>query len=140
MTLGQVSKTYKIPKTTLHDRVRGKYATDHIGAKTVLSADEEQRIANWVGHMSRVGYGRDMSCVRLSRRLSMTLAEKTLFSKTNRDGNGCVGFLSVIRICPSAQLSNQEWSGPSSLQRKFSVGLPNLNATLRMSSKMNAAA
>ncbi|KAH3716891.1 hypothetical protein DPMN_059624 [Dreissena polymorpha] len=107
MTLGQASKTYKIPKTTLNDRVRGKYATDHIGAKTVLSADEEQRIANWVVHMSRVGYGRtSMSCVRLSRRLSMTLAEKPLFSKTNRDGNGCVGFLSVIRICPSAQLSN----------------------------------
>ncbi|KAH3874493.1 hypothetical protein DPMN_037738 [Dreissena polymorpha] len=39
MTLGQASKTYNIPKTTLHDRVRGKYATDHIGAKTVLSAD-----------------------------------------------------------------------------------------------------
>ncbi|KAH3874389.1 hypothetical protein DPMN_037631 [Dreissena polymorpha] len=58
MTLGQASKTYNIPKTTLADRVYGKYATDHIDAKTVLSADEEQRIAKWVVHMSRVGYGR----------------------------------------------------------------------------------
>ncbi len=107
MKLGQASKTYKIPKTTLHDRVRGKYATDHIGAKTVLSADEEQRIANWVVHMSRVGYGRTRhELCTVVQKIINDAGRETPFSKTNRDGNGCVGFLSVIRICPSAQLSN----------------------------------
>ena len=58
LTLGEASRRYQIPKTTLHDRVHNKYKSDHIGAKTALTQSEKQRIANWSLHMSRIGYGR----------------------------------------------------------------------------------
>lgn len=41
------SKVYNIPKTTLHDRVHNKYEGSHIGAKPVLTVDEEKRVADW---------------------------------------------------------------------------------------------
>lgn len=59
LSLSKAAKTYQIPKTTLHDRVHGKYETDHIGVKTVLTTEEEQRIAAWALHMSKIGYGRN---------------------------------------------------------------------------------
>jgi hypothetical protein len=49
---------YKIPKMTLHDRVKNKYASSKIGVKTVLSLEEETRLEKWALHMSLIGYGR----------------------------------------------------------------------------------
>ncbi|KAH3787296.1 hypothetical protein DPMN_165417 [Dreissena polymorpha] len=57
MSLGKASEVYNIPKTTLHDRVKRKYASATIGAKTVLSP-EENTIEQWAVQMSRIGYGR----------------------------------------------------------------------------------
>ncbi|XP_060583047.1 ficolin-3-like [Ruditapes philippinarum] len=55
MSLCGASKLYKIPKTTLHDRVKNKYASSKIGVKTVLSLEEETRLEKWALHMSRIG-------------------------------------------------------------------------------------
>jgi hypothetical protein len=55
MSLCGASKLYKIPKMTLHDR---KYASSKIGAKTVLSLEEETQLEKKALHMSRIGYER----------------------------------------------------------------------------------
>lgn len=43
---------------TLHDTIKGKYATNRTGPRTVLSESEEKRLSDWVIHMSKIGYGR----------------------------------------------------------------------------------
>lgn len=58
LSLCQASKTYNIPKTTLHDRVNKKYFTSKIGKRTVLTDEEESRLEQWALHMSRIGFGR----------------------------------------------------------------------------------
>jgi hypothetical protein len=58
MSLCQASKTYNVPKTTLHDRVKNKFSSSKIGVKTVLTPVEETRLEQWALHMSLIGYGR----------------------------------------------------------------------------------
>ncbi|KAH3752856.1 hypothetical protein DPMN_187482 [Dreissena polymorpha] len=47
MSLGKASEVNTIPKTTLHDRVKRKYASATIEAKTVLSPEGENKIEQW---------------------------------------------------------------------------------------------
>ncbi|XP_060556862.1 uncharacterized protein LOC132717417 [Ruditapes philippinarum] len=58
LTLSCAAKSYGIPKTTLHDKIKGRYATNKTGPRTVLSPAEETRLAEWAVSMSRIGYGR----------------------------------------------------------------------------------
>jgi len=51
-------KSFNIPKTTLHDRVRQKNTTAAVGAKPVLNEAEEARVAEWALHKSKISYGR----------------------------------------------------------------------------------
>ncbi|MEW8547693.1 MAG: helix-turn-helix domain-containing protein [Candidatus Thiodiazotropha sp.] len=59
MSLNKAAKVYGIPKTTIHDKVHNKYPSGNkCGAKTVLTSSEEDRICDWIIHMSKIGYGR----------------------------------------------------------------------------------
>ena len=58
ISLNKASKQYGIPKTTLQNAVQHKYEGHKDGYRTVLSAEEENRIADWAMHMARIGYGR----------------------------------------------------------------------------------
>ena len=58
ITLSQASKVYGIPKTTLHDHVHNKYQNHSVGVKPVLSQEEEERVARWAVHMSKIGFDR----------------------------------------------------------------------------------
>ena len=49
---------YGIPRSTLHDRVTGKAMSSKRGPPTVLTAAEEQMLADWALHMADIGYGR----------------------------------------------------------------------------------
>ena len=49
---------YGIPRSTLHDRVTGKSMSSKRGPPTVLTAAEEQMLADWALHMADIGYGR----------------------------------------------------------------------------------
>lgn len=49
---------YGIPRSTLHDRVTGKAMSAKRGPPTVLTAAEEQMLADWALHMADIGYGR----------------------------------------------------------------------------------
>lgn len=58
ISMTRASKEYGIPKTTLHDAVHTKYQSNKVGPKTVLSTNEENRLAEWAVRMSKIGYGR----------------------------------------------------------------------------------
>ena len=58
LSLGEAARRYQIPKTMLHDRIKKRYSSTHIGVKCVLAPSEEKRIADWALHMSKIGYGR----------------------------------------------------------------------------------
>ena len=48
---------YGIPRSTLHDRATGKSMSSKRGPPTVLTAAEEQMLADWALHMADIGYG-----------------------------------------------------------------------------------
>ena len=58
LSLGEAARRYQIPKTTLHDCIKKRYSSTHIGVKCVLAPSEEKRIADWALHMSKIGHGR----------------------------------------------------------------------------------
>ena len=58
ISLNQASKKFGVPKTTIQNAVHNKYSGHKVGHKTFLNASEEQRIADWAMHMSKIGYGR----------------------------------------------------------------------------------
>ncbi|XP_060585333.1 uncharacterized protein LOC132741220 [Ruditapes philippinarum] len=58
ISMSRASKEYGIPKSTLHDHVHNKYQNHSVGVKPVLSKEEEERVAKWAVHMSKIGFGR----------------------------------------------------------------------------------
>jgi len=86
LTIGQASRTYKIPKSTIHDRLKNKYSTDHIGISTVLTGPEEQRIVDWALHMSRIGYGRTRQELATTVKAILDDAGRTTKFKENKPG------------------------------------------------------
>lgn len=55
MTLGEASKHYGVPKTTLHDRLRGK-AGDNLGRPTELSEEEEEQLEEVLVELGTWGF------------------------------------------------------------------------------------
>ena len=55
LTLGKASKCFEIPKSTLQDKVSGKYAIRK--EKTILTHKEEKKLADWLIIASRRGCG-----------------------------------------------------------------------------------
>ena len=59
ISIRRAAEVYGIPRSTLHDRVQGKYnGNTKSGAKPVLTEAEEKRLADWIILMSKIGYGR----------------------------------------------------------------------------------
>lgn len=60
MSVRQAAGAYSVPKSTISDKVSGKTLLSKCspGPVTVLSTEEENRLADWAINMSRVGYGR----------------------------------------------------------------------------------
>ena len=56
MMVRAASLAFGIPKSTIHDLVKQGYVVKK-GWGTVLSPELEARIANWISHMARIGYG-----------------------------------------------------------------------------------
>lgn len=65
----QAAKTYDIPYGTLQDRLRGKIPTNRkrLGRASILNAEQEKELADYVLKMSKLFYG-------LSRQQIMKLA------------------------------------------------------------------
>lgn len=55
LTLGKAAKCFEIPKSTLQDKVKGKYAIKK--EKTILTYKEENKLAEWLTIASRRGCG-----------------------------------------------------------------------------------
>ena len=59
MSLNQAASAFGIPKSTLSNKVNAKTTIGcRPGPSTVLTADEENMLADWALHMARVGFGR----------------------------------------------------------------------------------
>ena len=56
-SVGKAAKEYGIPKSTLHAKLTGK-APEHCnkGPKTVLTAEEESRLKQWILNKARLGF------------------------------------------------------------------------------------
>ena len=59
MSLRKAAISYGVPKSTLSYKLHGRTAMEfRQGPRTVLFAEEEEKIASWAINMSRIGYGR----------------------------------------------------------------------------------
>lgn len=55
-SLLEMSKKYSIPKSTLHDKISGKYKNPSVGRTTVLSHEEEKHIAAGLQYAAQYGW------------------------------------------------------------------------------------
>lgn len=54
----KASKWYNVPRTTIYDKVKWLSEVEsRQGPNTVLSGEEEKRLAKWIVDMSKIGYG-----------------------------------------------------------------------------------
>ena len=56
MAVRTAAQTFGIRKSTIHDQVKRGYLMKK-GHGTILPAELEVRIADWIGHMAKIGYG-----------------------------------------------------------------------------------
>ena len=56
MALCTAAQTFGIPKSTIHDQVKRGYLMKK-GHGTILPAELEVCIADWLGHMAKISYG-----------------------------------------------------------------------------------
>ena len=57
MTMYKASKVFKIPRSTLQDKVKGKYKEGaKRGPPTVLSKTEETNLVEWIIHLGKMGF------------------------------------------------------------------------------------
>lgn len=56
MSYKNASNQFRIPKTTLIDKIKKKYKNDVVGAPTILSREEEQHIVNWIDYLGKSGF------------------------------------------------------------------------------------
>ena len=58
MSLRKAEAVYGIPKSTILDYVSGKVKlSQSVGPSTVLTMEEETRLADWAVEMEAIGYG-----------------------------------------------------------------------------------
>ena len=57
MRYKEAASRYEVPYTTLHDKVNEKYKKTRKGPATTLSEEQEQRLANYLLYMAKIGYG-----------------------------------------------------------------------------------
>lgn len=59
MSYREASKKYDIPKSTLNDKINDRVplVVDRPGPGTYLTADQENRLVNWLITMAKIGYG-----------------------------------------------------------------------------------
>ena len=65
---------YKIPKTTLTDKLKGRYPVKPV-PKTALTQDDEEKLAKWIVDCGRRGRGktREEVCLQVSKGLCLTV-------------------------------------------------------------------
>lgn len=57
MSLGQASRTFGVPKSTIKFRLSEKWKKKfRRGPQTMLTAEEESKLVNWVQEMERRGF------------------------------------------------------------------------------------
>lgn len=57
MSIAAAAKSFGIPKSTLQDKVNGKYSLDaRIGRPSVLTPEEEKLIVNWIVDIAKAGF------------------------------------------------------------------------------------
>lgn len=84
MPVKAASKTYNIPKTTLHYKNTGKYpVVCSPGAPTVLTSEEESTLVKWIIHMAKSGF--PVSKDHLLESVRMLIKKKN-HSNSFRDG------------------------------------------------------
>lgn len=94
LDLWEAAKHYKIPYKTLKNKVEGKH-TGKVGAKCILSLEEENQIVNWIQQRARMGFP-------LAKDEVLEAARKI----ANRNGGkqfseqGLITFLLVIAFIP----------------------------------------
>ena len=57
MKYKEAAKCYKVPYTTLHDKVTAKYNKSRKGPNTALTEEQENRLAKYIIYMAKIGYG-----------------------------------------------------------------------------------
>lgn len=85
MSMRAASNMYGIPRATLFDKVHGRTPMAR-SSKTVLTSAEEQRLVDWVLHMSRIGYGRTRQEVLDTVKRIIEVDGRTNPFKDNRPG------------------------------------------------------
>lgn len=53
------AKHFKIPYQTLKDRLEKRYETNQIGARSILSLDDEKELVSWIQERAKLGYPMD---------------------------------------------------------------------------------
>ena len=56
MAVRTAAQTFGIPKSTIHDQLKRGYLMKKQRG-TILPAELEVHIADWIGHMAKIGYG-----------------------------------------------------------------------------------
>lgn len=74
----KAAKIHGIPASTLRDKVRQKYSKSGPGKSTVLTADEERKICEWIIKMARAGFPVSTQKVKV--------CVANFLKKTNRSG------------------------------------------------------
>ena len=132
ITLNQASKTFCVPKTTLQNAVHNKYSGHKVGHKTYLNATEEQRIAEWAMHMSKIGYGRTrQELVSTVQKILDDDGRVTPFRDNNPAERGLMVFSDATRNYLCAQQYNLVRRGQSFPQKRLGNGLPTLRPILK---------
>lgn len=94
MTIYKANQIYGIPRSTLTDSVNNRYAGHKSGPRTVLSADEEDLIENWVLEIAARGFPTTMEQLLTSIKLYMALQKRTTSFTDNKPGRKWyMGFL-----------------------------------------------
>lgn len=88
ITIENVANYYEVPKSTLGDRVKGKYSVSNppsVGRKPVFTNQELADIVNHLLKMADIGYGYSpVQAVSLFRYLAQKHKEKSDFRASNR--------------------------------------------------------
>lgn len=52
----EAAKSHGIPYQTLSDRLNGRYKSSQVGAKSILSKEDEMELVNWIRNRAKLGY------------------------------------------------------------------------------------
>lgn len=89
MSIREASRRYNVPRATIQDRISGriKVGPRKMGPPTVLSTDEELKLANWLKELAKAGFPQKKTdLINTVQRIIHEEKRSTPFSKDGRPG------------------------------------------------------